>query len=82
MNYPPIDPYFYELSANGGMTEAQIEEDWHAFIDGLNEFHSDVDRSHMENPPMPEEPKTLRDLATEIVSKLLPTPKEPKHAHP
>jgi len=81
--YPPIDPFFYEFSSNEGMTDDQIEEDWRAFIDGLNEFHSEVDKTHMENPPTPDQTtKTLKDLAKEIISKL-PTPsKEPKHAAP
>ena len=79
--YPAIDPYFYEISSNDGMSDDQIEEDWRAFIDGLNAFHSEVDKTHMENPPMPDKtPKSLKDLAKDIISKLPTFNKEPKHA--
>lgn len=78
--YPPIDPRFYEVDAASGMTDDEIEEDWHAFVEGLNTFYHELDKTQMSNPPTPDVPhKTLKDIAREIIEKFS---LEEKHAHP
>lgn len=38
MKYPPIDPQFYEIDSLAGMTDDEIEADWQAYCDDMNEF--------------------------------------------
>lgn len=82
MEYPPVDPRFYEVDQASGMSDAEIEEDWHAFIDGLNAFHSEVDKVQID-PPMPDVTrKSFKEIAQDIIAKLplMGGKKEPKHA--
>lgn len=81
MNYPPIDPHFYEVDAESGMTDAEIEEDWHAYIDGLNAFHAELEKTQA---PMPDVTrKSFKDVVRDILAKFAPkSAKEPKHAAP
>ena len=71
MKYPAVDPEFYKVDAEKGMSEEEITEDWHAFIDGLNEFSYEVDSKLEPTPEPASEPKKFSDLAKEIISKLV-----------
>ena len=74
MKYPPVDPDFYKVDASRGMSEEEITEDWHSFIDGLNEFNYEVDSRQLPSP----EPKKFSELAKDIIAKLMP---EGNHAN-
>lgn len=45
MNYPPIDPDFYIIGSESGMSDAEIEADWKAYCDDLQKFHEEIENS-------------------------------------
>lgn len=45
---PPIDPDFYAIGANSGMTDDEIQADWDAYCDDLEKFHKELDAKNTE----------------------------------
>ena len=37
--YPPIDPMFYRVDFEAGMTDEEIQQDWIVYCDGLDDFN-------------------------------------------
>jgi hypothetical protein len=48
MNPPPIDPEFFAIGANSGMSDEEIQEDWNAYCEDLEKFHKELDAKNTE----------------------------------
>ena len=48
--YPEVDPDFYAWGVKTGMSEAEIEADWKAYCDGLEQFHEETSTIEMGQP--------------------------------
>lgn len=51
MNYPPVDPDFYTVGAEAGMSEEDIIADWKVYCDDLQAFHESVEKNLKEMTP-------------------------------
>lgn len=79
MKYPPVDPKFYEIDAAAGMSDEEIDNDWKAYCEGMNEFCQVVDQQQVEIP----KPQNLKDVLTDIISTFsAPYKKKGTHAAP
>lgn len=61
-SYPPVDPDFYVIGANSGLSDEEIQKDWEVFCDDLAQFHSDLDEVMQENAPALPERDTVAEL--------------------
>lgn len=64
MKYPPIDPVFYETDAKLGMSDSEIEADWVAYCEGMNDFCAELDAQQSSI----DEKRTLTDVLKDIVA--------------
>ena len=51
MKHPPIDPDFFAMGIESGMSEEDIQIDWDAYCDDLEKFHADLETAMGEIPP-------------------------------
>jgi hypothetical protein len=49
--YPPVDPDFYAIGSNSGMSDEEIQADWQAYCDDLAKFHKDLDSAMQQTSP-------------------------------
>lgn len=77
MSYPPIDPEFYRIGAESGMTDADIQADWDAYCSDLETFHRELDAAA--KAVAPEERAALNDELAAIQKELDEAPLPVKH---
>lgn len=42
VKHPEVDPDFFAWGAKNGLSEAEIEADWKAYCEGLEQFHEET----------------------------------------
>ena len=65
MKYPPIDPIFYETDAKLGMSDSEIEADWVAYCEGMNDFCYELDTQQAASM---DEKRPLTDVLKDILT--------------
>lgn len=65
MKYPPIDQIFYEADAKLGMSDSEIEADWVAYCEGMDDFCYELDAQQAASI---DEKRTLTNVLQDIVS--------------
>lgn len=77
MNYPPIDPDFYAVGVESGMSDADIEADWKVYCDDLQKFHAEINQFGAEMTP--EVRETLKDELDKIQEEISAGPLPVQH---
>lgn len=68
MNRPPIDPDFYAIGAESGMSDAEIQADWDAYCDDLEKFHQELEAAAQKTTP--EQKEVLKGYLANIQKEL------------
>lgn len=74
---PPVDPDFYSIGVESGMSDTEIQADWDAYCDDLEKFHAEID-TKLGNIP-PETKQVLSDSLNLIQTELDATPLPVQH---